>query len=173
MARHLREPAGGLERPGREVVGECAAAWPVNCVSVRMLGGSGAVGWPCCELRQIPRPGPRGTLEVSVRINETDAVTRPSSSRVEVYGNCGAEVPRIDVKSWAPGSHPEPSSWENLSPADTPAGYRDRGKSPRLLFSWNCSQEPMGSCLRATVSTPSILLQGLPLAAGVSMEGAG
>lgn len=71
MARRLREPAGVLEQPGHEVVGECAAAWAVNCVSARMLGWDGAVQWPCCELRQIFS---LGALEICVGINSTDTV---------------------------------------------------------------------------------------------------
>lgn len=75
MARHLREPAGVLEPPGHEVVGECAA-WAVSCVSARMLGWDGAVEWPRCEPRQIFS---LEALEICVRINNTDTVPRQPS----------------------------------------------------------------------------------------------
>ena len=92
-------------------------------------------------------------------------VTQQPSSRVVAYRDCSTGVPMVDTRSRAPGSYPE-LLWANLGPADTPAGDRDRGKILRLLFPWNPSQEPMRCChSQAAVSTPSILPQGLSLAA--------
>lgn len=79
----------------------------------------------------------------------------------------------VDAKTRAPGSHPE-LFWANLGPADTQLEIGTKDRPPRLLFPWNCSQDPMRCCRsQVAVSTPSILPQGLFLAARVQMEGVG
>lgn len=40
-------------------------------------------------------------------MNGRDTVTQQPSSRVEAYGDCGAGLPIVDTKPWAPSSYPE------------------------------------------------------------------
>lgn len=118
MTRHLREPAGALERPGHEVVGECCHLACELCVCEDAWRE-----WDCgvamlYELGKIPSLGNPGYLKKTKH-----TVTQQPSSRVGAYRDCSTGVLMIDAKTRAPGSHPE-LFLANLSPA-VPAGDRD------------------------------------------------